>query len=72
MVSKTRGKNILTRVTENRLFPYIFYKYFLLFKESLYITKKMTNASVKEKSNGFEEESYKILNIKLYDNFLLL
>lgn len=32
----------------------------------------MTNAAVKEKSNCFEEESHKILNIKLYDNFWLL
>lgn len=29
----------------------------------------MTNASVKEKSNGFKGESHKILSIKLYDNF---
>lgn len=47
----------------------LWYKMALLFKKSLYITKKMTHVPVKGKSNGFKEASHNILNLKLCDNF---
>lgn len=66
-MSTTQKKSILTHVTENRLLSLYMIQYPYQLK-NLCITKKMTNASVKEKSNGFKEASHKIF----YDYFWLL